>query len=169
MNDCRFGVSPVNYPIPDPDPSLASPPLPSLTPLSYLAFPTLRYPLTRPLASPILPYPSGLSRPYPTILSLLLLFPRIPSPTYLPSNPYPTLAFPTLRSPPLSSTLLYHIHPDRSRGRNVSFPTSTLTLPYSTLPSPTIPTTPYPTLPIYFLPFHSSTLASHPRRSSPLP
>ena len=119
--------------------------------------------------SPTLSYPSGLSRPYPTIPSRLLLFPRIPSPTYLPLHPYPTLAFTTLRSAPLASsplspTLPYHIHPDRSRGRNVSFPTSTLTLPYSTLPYR--PNTPYPTLPIYFLPFHSSTLASHPLRSS---
>ena len=97
--------------------SLPSPPLSSLT-----------------LPSPTLPYPSGLSRPYPTIRFLLLLFPRIPSPTYLPSHPYHTLAFSTIRSPRTPSpripfpvpypTLPYHIPPDRSRGRNVSFPTS---------------------------------------------
>ena len=125
---------------------------------------------------PPLCYPILLSHPYPTILSHLLPFPRIPSPTFLHSHPCHTLAFPTLypalpypwtlqplthlysplyypslASPPLptypcthilplhsvpfaplaslpshllSCPLPYHIPPDRSRGRNVSYPTS---------------------------------------------
>ena len=58
---------------------LPSAPLISL-PSHPLRFPLIPY----PTLSPILPYPSGLSRHYPTMLSPLLLFHRIPSPTYLP-------------------------------------------------------------------------------------
>ena len=76
--------------------------------LSAPLLPVPSHPLPSPLiAYPTLPYPSGLSLPNPTILSLLLLFPRIPSPTYLPSHPYPTLAFPTLRSPRIPSLVPY--------------------------------------------------------------
>ena len=91
-------------------------------------------------------------------------------PTYLPSNPYPTLAFPTLRSPCIPSpipTLLYHIHPDQSRGRNVSFPTITLTFPYSTLPSLTVPTP--PTLRFPSTSYLSTLLPLHPIHSAHLP
>ena len=151
-----------------PSPRLPHLPYSTLPPLSYFTLPSTTLPShpfpylptfprtpiihlhsLHPLPSPLIPYPtlsstlpnpSGLSRPYPTILSNLLLVSRIPSPTYLPSHSYPTLAFPAFRSsripplaspslappslsvPPLSSTLPYHIPPDRSRGRNVSFP-----------------------------------------------
>ena len=66
------------------------------------------HPCTSPLIPystlyPTLPYPSGLSRPYPTILSLLLLFPRISSLIYIPSHPYPTLRSPRILSPRIPS------------------------------------------------------------------
>ena len=102
-------------------------PLPTYLPSHHchiFAFPTLCSPHTRPLASPplipyptlspTLPYPSGLSRLYHTILSPLL-FPCIPSlPTLIPPS-YPCIPYRSLPSHPL---------PDRSRGRNIFFPTS---------------------------------------------
>ena len=64
----------------------------------------------------------------------------------------------------LSPTLLYHIHPDRSRGRNVSFPTSTLTFPYYSLPyRPNTPTLRYPSTS-----YLSTLLPSHPIHSAHL-
>ena len=84
-----------------------------------------------------------------------------------PIIPLHSLPSAPLGSLPLSPTLLYHIHPDRSRGRNVSFPTSALTLPYSTLPSPTVPTPPtlcYPSISYLF-----KLLPSHPIHSAHLP
>ena len=102
-----------------------------------------------PTLSPTLPYPSGLSCPYPTILSPLLLFPRIPSPPTYPRTPIlPLHSLPS--APLLPLTLRYHIPTDRSRGQNISFPTSlgyhNTSLLYSTLPyRPYIPTPP-PTL-----------------------
>ena len=139
-------------PVPSyPSPLITSPPLssPTLTcPLHYHIPPDSPAPTL--LYSPFY-YSSLASPPLPT-------YPRTP---ILPLHSLPSAP---LACPPLSPTLPYHIHPDRSRGRNVSFSTSTLTLPYSTLPYR--PNTPHPTLPIYFLPFHSSTLASHPLHSS---
>ena len=126
-----------------------------------------------PTLSPTLPYPSGLSCPYPSILSPLLLFPRIPSPPTYPRTPIlPLHSLPS--APLLPLTLRYHIPPDRSRGQNISFPTSlgyhNTSLLYSTLPyRPYIPTPPpHPMLSIYFLPFHSSTLY-YPTHSAHLP
>ena len=121
-----------------------------------------------PTLSPTLPYLSRLSRPYPTILSLLLVFPHIPSPTYLRSHPYPTLAFPTLRSPRIPYPALpYHIHPDQSRGQNVSFATS-LGYLYPSLLYPPLPYQhPYPTHPSTS--YLSTPLPSHPIHSTHLP
>ena len=146
--------------------SLASPPLPTYLlshPYHTLAFPTLRSPHTRPLAplpspltpyptlSPTLPYSSGLYRSYPTILSPLLIFLHLLP--YLPTYPRtPILPLHFLSSAPLASfpspapTLPYHSPPDRSRGRNVSFPTSLGYLNPSLLypPLPYRPNTPLP-------------------------
>ena len=71
-----------------------------------------------------------------------------------------------LACPPLSPTLPYHIHPDRSRGRNLSFPTSTLTLPYSTLPYRPNTPLPYathllPTFPLLYPRIPSTPLIYH--------
>ena len=92
-----------------------------------------------------------------------------PLPTYprTPILPLHSLPSALLASPLLSPTLPYHIHPDRSRGRNVSSPTSTLTLPYSTLPSPTIPTPPTQRNPSTS--YLSTPLPSHPIHSAHLP
>ena len=88
--------------------------------------------------------------PYYTLPSTTL--PAHPLPTYLPSHPAfltlrsPRIPSPPLASPPLSPTLPYHIPPDRSRGRNVSFPTSLGYLNPSLLypPLPYRPNTPLP-------------------------
>ena len=69
-------------------------------------------------------------------------------------------------SPVPYPTLPYHIHPDRSRGRNVSFPTSTLTLPYSTLPYRPNTPLPYathllPTFPLLYPRIPSTPLIYH--------
>ena len=130
---------------------------------------------------------------YPTI-SLRTLPPltyyTLPS-TTLPSHPlpylptlaplsYPCIPYPPLPLHPFPCPLPYHIHLDRSRGRNVSFPTSTLTLPYSTLPSPTVPTPPLPyathilpTFPLLYpripsTPLISPALIPYPTVPSPL-
>ena len=106
-----------------------------------------------PLSSPTLPcplpyhIPPDSSHPNPTVLSLLLLFPRIPSPTYLPTLAplsYPCIPYSPLPSHPLPSP--YHIHQDRFRGRNISFVTSLGYLNPSLLypPLPYHPNTPLP-------------------------
>ena len=133
-----------------PFPRIPSPTyLPYLTPLSYSCIP---YPLL-----PLIPYPTITLRtlsplPYYTLPSTTL--PSHPLPSY-PRTPIPILCSPHLSSPTLPCPLPYHIPPDRSRGLNVSFPTSLGYLnPFLLYPP---------------LPFHPSTLASHPLRSSPLP
>ena len=149
-------------------------------PYHTLAFPTLSSPHTRPIASPPLSSPTLPSPlPYnippvslaPTLLYSLLYYSSLASHPYLPTlASYPCIPYPPLPSHPLPCPLPYRIPPDRSRGRNVSFRTSlgylNPSLFYTLLPY--LPNTPYPMLPIYFLPFHSSTLTSHPLRSSPL-
>ena len=159
--------------------TLPSHPLPTyLLSHPYHTLHSLPSPRLLPISSHPLPYPLPYhippDSPAPTLLYSsfyysFLASPPLPIYPRTPILPLHRLPSAPLASPPLFLTLPYHIHPDWSRGRNVSFPTSTLTLPYSTLLSPTAPTPPYPTLPIYFLPFHSSTLASHPLHSSPLP
>ena len=115
-----------------------------------------------PLSSPTLPFLSGPSYPYPTILSLLLLFPRISSPTYLAPLSYPCIPY-----PPLPSPVPYHIPPDRSRGRDISFPTSlgylNPSLLYPALLSPHPPTLRYPSTS-----YLSTLLPSHPIHSAHL-
>ena len=130
------------------------------------------HPLPYPVPYPTISLRTLPSLPYYTLFSTI---PRIPSPTYLPSHPYPTLAFPTLRSPRTPSpripspapypTLPYHILPDRSRGRNVSFPTSlgylNPSLLYPPLPSQHPHTLHYPSTS-----YISSPLPSHPIHST---
>ena len=119
--------------------------------------------------SPTLLYHSGLSRPYllysPFYYSSLA---SPPLPTYprTPILPLHSLPSAPLACPPLSPTLPYHIHPDRSRGRNVSFPTSTLTLSYSTLPYRPNTPLPYathllPTVPLLYPRIPSTPLIYH--------
>ena len=164
--------------------SLPSAPLTSL-PWHPLSSPTLPY----PTLYPTLTYPPD-SGPYPSILSL----------PYLPLHPYTTLAFPTLRSPRIPSTRLpspplaspplsplpcclpYHIPPDWSRGRKVSFPTSlgylNPSLPYPPLPYRPNTPLPYathllPTFPLLYpripsTPLISSVLIPYPTVPSPL-
>ena len=118
MNDCRFSVSPVNYPDPDPDPdrsrgrnvsfptslgylnpSLVYPPLPYRT-----NTPTIRYASTSYLSTPLHSHPIHSAQlPCPNTLSYCTL----PSPTlssHLLSLSSP-LAYPTLPSPPVYPAL----------------------------------------------------------------
>ena len=129
-----------------------------------------------PVPSHPLPFPQPYhippDSPAPTLLYSPFCYSSLaspPQPTYprTPILPLHSLPSAPLASPPLSPTLPYHIHPDRSRGRNVSFPTSSLTIPYSTLPSTTVPTPPTQRFPSTS--YLSTPLPSHPIHSAHFP
>ena len=141
-----------------------------------------------PVPSHPLPYPQPChippDFPAPTLLYSPFYYFSLaspPLPTYPRTLILPLHSLPSapLASPPLSPTLPYHIHPDRSRGRSVSFPTSTLTLPYSTPPPPPsqhpptlrYPSTSYLSIPLPSHPIHSAhfpALIPYPTVPSPL-
>ena len=152
-------------------------PLPSY-PSPLIPIPLIPY----PNLSPTLPYPSGFSRPYHTLLSLLLLFPRIPSPTYLPSHLCRTLAFSTFRftripSPVPCPTLPYTSRPVYGPKRFLPYLYLNPSLLYPPLPSQQPPPQPYathllPTFPLLYSRIPSTPLIYHillyPPISSPL-
>ena len=151
MSDCRFGVSPVNYPDPDPDPThIPSPlatypalPSPYLPPHPYHTYSLPYHIHLGGLGAerfPSLPY----SRlPYQALFCHPLLYAILPSSySFLPSTP---LHYLTLPSPLLSSSPLPHC-------LTLCSPTPLPSLSSHLLCSPTIPSPPflpkltYPTL-----------------------
>ena len=163
-------------------PSPISPTIPSPPFIPQLTYPTLQSPPSLSSLPPPLPYAplsTLLYSPAPTLLYSPLYYPSLvspPLPTYLPSHPYHTLAFPTLRSPhirplasppipspPLSSPTLacplpYHVPPDSPAPTLLYSPiyySSIASLHYlPTLAPLSYPCIPYPPLPSHPLPSH---------------
>ena len=120
MSDCHFGVSPVNYP--DPDPPLRCP--------HTLASPTIPYP---PLPYPLLDCPpfhtlSSTPLPYAILPSHLLSIPIYFSSSCISSPPLPFL------TPVPYSPLPYHLSCPINHFRPF-IPSPDIPFPSQTLPS----------------------------------